>query len=312
MAILPNELFERGIEKTITADSVNRHDLRFAIFTGDSKDGGSRCDDAVIGTGLRNYFARLRIPTFYALGDNEWTDCHRLSNGGYDPLERLAYLRKFFFSRATTQGTHPLRVERQGVLGEKYSENARFMYNNVMFVSLNVVGSNNNLVVTDAQCRKNSARTPADCRAATAEFRERSRMNQQWLVRSFTRAKVEKAAGVAVVIQADIYYPHELAGEGYRGNFLAHLDGNNGFTGFFRTLVRETRDFPGQVALITGDSHYFKLDKAMMEEDGTITPNFTRLVTFGGRETSWVEMTVRPEGDPVFSFRPVILPALGR
>ena len=33
----------------------------------------------------------------YVPGDNEWTDCHRANNGGYDPLERLAFLRAMFY-----------------------------------------------------------------------------------------------------------------------------------------------------------------------------------------------------------------------
>ncbi len=310
VAILPNELFEKGIEKTRTAESVNSHDVQFAIFTGDSKDGSSRCDDAVIGRGLREYFMRLRVPTLYALGDNEWTDCHRTSNGGYDPLERLAFLRKFFFSRNTTQGPGPIRVERQGEPGAKYSENSRFIYNNVLFVALNVVGSNNNLVATPEQCRKYSKRTRADCNAASAEFRERSARNRQWLSQAFARARQEGLAGIAVVIQADIYFPYELGDHADRRKFLQNLDDSNGFTGFFRTLVRETHRFAGQVALISGDSHYFKLDKAMFNRDGAITSNFTRMVTFGGRETSWVEMTVRPDRQSVFSFQPVILPVV--
>ena len=30
-------------------------------------------------------------------GDNEWTDCHRVAAGEYQPLERLAKLREVFY-----------------------------------------------------------------------------------------------------------------------------------------------------------------------------------------------------------------------
>ena len=33
--------------------------------------------------------SNLRGPVIYTPGDNEWTDCHRVNNGGYNPLERL-------------------------------------------------------------------------------------------------------------------------------------------------------------------------------------------------------------------------------
>ena len=145
------------IEQTI--DSMNRHGLDFTIFAGDTKNGHSLCSDEAIGQDVETIFNSLRAPTLYTLGDNEWTDCHRTDNGPYDPLERLGYLRMFFFNKATTQGRHPIRVERQGALGQAYSENSRFVRSNVEFVAVNVPGSNNNLVVTDKQCHKNSDRT---------------------------------------------------------------------------------------------------------------------------------------------------------
>ena len=85
------------------------------------------------------------------------------------------------------------------------------------------------------------------------------------------------------------------------------LDENNGYADFFNTLVAETHNFAGQVVLVHGDSHYFKMDKAMVDADGRITPNFTRIEVFGSEDNSWVEMTVDPSSDNVFSFQPVVL-----
>ena len=39
---------------------------------------------------IRADFDRFADPLVYTPGDNEWTDCHRANNGGYNPLERLA------------------------------------------------------------------------------------------------------------------------------------------------------------------------------------------------------------------------------
>ena len=308
VALLPNEPFQKGFEKVVTADSINKQDVDFAIFGGDTKDGKSECSDQVIGKGLVNFFNTLKVPTFYGIGDNEWTDCHRTSNGGYDPLERLGFVRKTFFSKDTTQGSHPLPVERQGRLGDKYSENARLIHKDVMFVTLNVVGSNNNLVATDKQCHKKSKRTQADCDAATKEYRERNPENIKWLRKSFDQARQKQLPALVVVAHADIYFPFELSDGGYEDDFLKSLDENNGFTDFFHTLVRETNDYKGQVLLIMGDSHYYKVDKPMFGENGTITQNFTRVETFGSNETSWIRMQVNVNDPAVFSFSPVILP----
>ena len=45
----------------------------------------------------------------------------------------------------------------------------------------------------------------------------------------------------------------------------------------------------------------------MYEADGTLTRNFSRVEVFGNTDNSWVEMTVDPDSDNVFSFKPVIL-----
>ena len=82
---------------------------------------------------------------------------------------------------------------------------------------------------------------------------------------------------------------------------------NNGYTDFFNTLVEETHDFDGQVLLIHGDSHCYRIEKAMSEADGTLTRNFTRVEVFGNTDNSWIEMTVNRRSPDVFSFRPIIL-----
>ena len=290
-----------------TIDSMNAHHLDFTLYAGDTKNGSSLCTDSAIGQDVLDRFNSLKAPTLYSLGDNEWTDCHRVSNGSYDPLERLAYLRHVFFSKPLSQGRHPLKVERQGQLGEEYSENSRFVRSNVEFVALHVPGSNNNLVVTDKQCSKKSNRTAADCAAATAEYRARNAADMAWLKEAFNEARANHYAGVAIVIQADIFFPFELSDGGYAEQFLPQLDANNGYTDFFNTLVSETHDYDGQVLLIHGDSHYYKVDKPMYDADGRLTPNFKRIEVFGEADNSWVEMTVDPRSKEVFTFKPVVL-----
>ena len=290
-----------------TIDSMNKHHLDFTIFAGDTKNGHSLCTDKSIGQDIIDIFNRLDAPTLYSVGDNEWTDCHRTSNGSYDPIERLSYLRTTFFNKNTTQGMDPIVVERQGELGQAYSENSRFVKNNVEFVALHIPGSNNNLVVTQKQCTKKSNRTQQDCDAATAEYQARNAMNIAWLKDSFAKARENNYAGVLIAIQADIYFPFELSDGGYQEEFLPKLNADNGYSEFFNTLVEETHKFTGQVVLVHGDSHYFKVDKAMYNNNGTLTGNFTRVEVFGSDDNSWVEMMVDPSSENVFTFTPVVL-----
>jgi hypothetical protein len=293
------------IEQTIA--SMNKHKLDFTIFVGDTKNGSSLCTDEAIGQDIKNIFNSLDVPTLYTLGDNEWTDCHRTSNGSYDPLERLDFLRTNFFSTNTSQGNDPIEVERQGELGQAYSENSRFVMNNVEFVALHIPGSNNNLVVNDSQCFKKSDRTQADCDAASAEYQARNIENIKWLKAAFAEAKANNNAGILIAIQADIFFPFELSDGGYQDDFLPQLDADNGYSDFFHTLIEETHAYSGKVLLVHGDSHYYKIDKPMFNDDGRLTANFTRVEVFGSADNSWIEMTVDPRTENVFSFEPVVL-----
>ena len=290
-----------------TINSMNAHNLDFTLFAGDTKNGSSLCTDEAIGQDVIDIFNSLNAPTLYSVGDNEWTDCHRTNNGSYDPIERLSYLRQTFFNKPVTQGPHAIRVERQGQLGADYSENSRFVKSNVEFVALHIPGSNNNLVVTDKQCTKKSDRTQADCDAATAEYNARNPMNIEWLKSSFAKARDKHLAGIVITIQADVYFPFELSDGGYQEEFLPQLTAENGYSDFVHTLIAETHNFDGQVLLVHGDSHYFKIDKAMYDDNGQLTANFTRVEVFGSEDNSWVEMTVDPATDNVFTFKPVVL-----
>ena len=79
-----------------------------------------------------------------AHGDNEWTDCHRPNNGGYNPLERLAKVRATFFpSPGRTLGQHQTKVSSQADQG--YPENVTYDRAGVAFVAVHIVGSNNSL-----------------------------------------------------------------------------------------------------------------------------------------------------------------------
>ena len=290
-----------------TIDSMNSHHLDFTIFAGDTKNGSSECTDYAIGAAVEDIFNSLNAPTLYTLGDNEWTDCHRTNNGSYDPLERLDFLRSTFFNKSTTQGFDPIKVKRQGESGKAYSENSRFVMANVEFVALNVPGSNNNLVATESQCTKKSNRTQYDCDLATAEYEARNAQDIAWLTDAFDEARNNHYAGILIAIQADVFFPFELSDGGYQENFLPQLDGNNGYSDFFHTLVDETHNFQGKVVLVHGDSHYFKIDKAMVDEDGRIVGNFTRVEVFGSADNNWIEMTVDPTSENVFEFKQVIL-----
>ncbi|MEO6013420.1 MAG: hypothetical protein ABIQ30_07545 [Devosia sp.] len=168
-------------------DDMNASDIQFSLYDGDIKDGSSQCTDDIYESAIK-MFNSLKMPAVYLPGDNEWTDCHRTNNGGFDNLERLDHVRKVMFKGVDSFGMTTMPVEHHGKPGAKFAENQRIAKPGVMFVLLNVPGSNNNMVGDD-DCAKKSARTPEQCAADNAEYAERDAANIEWMKASFAAAK---------------------------------------------------------------------------------------------------------------------------
>ena len=141
--------------------SINQSDIAFSIYDGDIKDGSSKCTDDIYTDALK-MFGSMAKPVVYVPGDNEWTDCHRSNNGGFNALERLAHLRRVMYPHLNSLGQQAFAMEHQGKApGDKYVENVRFSRGPVVFVGLNVPGSNNNVIMSAKECNHKSARSGA-------------------------------------------------------------------------------------------------------------------------------------------------------
>jgi len=281
--------------------SINQSDIAFSIYDGDIKDGSSKCTDDIYASAL-TMFGEMKKPVVYVPGDNEWTDCHRLNNGGYDGLERLSYLRKTMFPTLNSLGQRQLPLIHQAPLGEKLVENTRFSHRGIVFVTVNMPGSNNNKILDDKDCSKKSARTPAQCEASNAEHLERDAANVRWMQQAFAAAKSSKARGLVLVFQAD---------PGFDLPETEDLDESqapnvSGYRNFINSVVLETEQFPGQVLLVHGDTHFFKVDKPLYSPTKLLT-NLTRLQTFGSPLIHWVRVTVDAKNANVFGIQPVIV-----
>ena len=281
--------------------SINQSDILFSIYDGDIKDGSSKCTDDVFTDALA-MFGKMAKPVVYVPGDNEWTDCHRLNNGGYDTLERLAHLRKVMFPTTDSLGQTRMPLQRQGKLGEKYVENMRFQHGGVVFVGINMPGSNNNLILNAKECTAKSARKAAQCDAANAEYLERDAANIEWMKAAFEQAAKDKAPGLVLVVQGDPGFDlpeTEDADESTLPEFL-------GFRNFMTALTAQTEKFAGQVLFVHGDTHFFKVDKPLYSPT-KLLPNFTRLQTFGSPSLHWARVTVDVKSSNVFQIQPVIV-----
>ncbi|WP_018151749.1 hypothetical protein [Leeia oryzae] len=282
-------------------NSINHSDIRFSIYDGDIKDGSSECTDGVY-TDAITMFNTLKKPAVYVPGDNEWTDCHRTNNGGYNNLERLSHLRKVMFGKSESFGQQTMPLVHQAPAGEKFSENVRFEFGKIVFVGLNIPGSNNNMVTDNKDCTKKSARDQAQCDADNAEYLERDAANIDWLKSSFDQAKARHAKGLVLVFQADPGFDLPETEEVDESK----LPGYQAYRKFMEAVATETAGFKGQVLLVHGDTHFFKVDKPLYNPLKMLN-NFTRLQTFGSPSNHWVRVTVDTKRPEVFTIRPVMV-----
>lgn len=247
---------ERTELPKMLAAIANRH-VEFIAHVGDFKSGSSRCDDAVFEDRLK-IFEASRVPFLFVPGDNEWTDCDRLSNGSYDPLERLNKLRQLFWHDEFSLGQKKLRLERQP---GTFPEHSRFRLGTILFVTLNLPGGNNNRGLTD-QVRP--------------EFLARNPMLLSWLRDSFKLANREQLSGVVLLFQANPGFSHFAQG-------LPH----SGYREFLTLLQEESHHFSGRVVVVHGDTHISRIDQPLRDINGRTNFRFTRVETHGYPFMGW-------------------------
>ncbi|MBP6484256.1 MAG: hypothetical protein KA254_06475, partial [Rhodoferax sp.] len=204
---------ERELLPELMAE-MDSEDLAFVIHDGDIKSGGAVCSDETF-LDILGVFKASRHPLIFVPGDNEWTDCHRRNNGSYDPLERLDKLRALFFSDDRTLGLRQFELLRQSrdPAFAAYRENVRWEAGGVVFVGLNLPGSDNNYDGTQRGS------------GPSKEFLQRSPVIALWLKQAFARARTLQAAGLMVVIQANPDFEAAAAGKAHPGykDFLNQL-----------------------------------------------------------------------------------------
>lgn len=268
----------------LTAE-LNRLQPAFTVHCGDIHSGGEPASDTRF-LAVRDWFDAFNHPLIYTPGDNEWTDAHRESIGRYEPQERLAKLREIFFAGEKSRGAHPMDLitQRQMPGFEKFVENARWTVHGVVFATVHVVGSNNNL--------------QPEIPGAEAEFAGRDAANITWLKTVFAEARATGAPGVALFMQAQPF--------GYVWGVEGFLPG---FEAFLRALEEEVLAYGRPVLLVHADEHKYRLEQVVaIAHDTAPIPNLTRLETFGARDIHGVVVLVDPASAAVFAPGPLLVP----
>lgn len=288
---------------------MNAQRLAFTVHDGDLKQGSNSPCNADLYQRSLGYFNALDAPAMFTPGDNDWTDCDRASNGGYNSLERLDYERQLFFAQPYSLGkvrlpqlvqTDPICLGVQGNV--PCVENRRWHYRGVTYATLNVQGSCNNRCDT----------APND-----AEWAARNEANIRWMRETFADAAARDSAAVMLISQANPGWDQSDPTRAPLRNpiTLAETDGlPDGFQEFLVALRAEVVAFRRPVAYVHGDSHTFRIDKPLLDVRGRRLENFTRIETFGNNagngnnDVQWLMVAVDARSREVFAFQPQIVP----
>jgi hypothetical protein len=325
---------------------MNGADIQFSVNDGDLKAGNgstgnppsSNCDDALYARALV-WLNSLEKPAMFTPGDNDWTDCDRTSNGGFNSLERLDHERQLLFATNQSLGQKTMTQDVQatplckGFLTATTFrdvpcvENRRWEYHDVMYVTVNVQGTCNNLCSSGAGDPNDGPNGPAQT-ARNAEYEARNAADIAWLKETFAKAEANGDAGIMIIGQADPGF--DLSGAPFAGaspdaptrdpKTLDPAGANAtskapGFKDFLTTLRQEAIGFRKPVVYVHGDTHYFRVDKPLLDDQGRRLENFTRVETFGDNaanglnDVHWVKALVDPQSRDVFAFQAQTVPA---
>lgn len=180
---------------------------------------------------------------------------------------------------------------------KQFVENVIWKQAQVVFVTVNIPGSNNDtkpwtgdFANPDAQAKEVAERTAADLR---------------WLERAFDEARETRARGVVIGIQADMWDPEALAS-----------DELYNYTPIVQKLADLSLQFGRPVLLVNGDSHVYGSDQPLADPSSATgqihhtqaVPNLTRITVNGSTNTpyEWVRLTVDPRSPDVFSWENVV------
>lgn len=329
---LPYSAEQAAVIPNLITD-MNSQDLAFTAHDGDLRQGSGSpdCFNGSIYTRAAGYFASLYAPAIFTTGDNDWTDCDRKSLGtdGVNSLQELDNERALFFSTPYTLGQTKFLQEVQATplckgFGSSNGnsgpasdvtkpqtatytnvpcvENRRWIVGTVVYATINIQGSCNNL---------------CDDYPDPVEWAARNAAGIQWMKDTFATAAAQNCVAVMFITQAD---PGWDDTDGTRAptrkaNTLVEDDAQkatDGFHDFLVALRAQVIAFGKPVAYVHGDSHYFRVDKPLLDSTGKRITNFTRVETFGDHQptlgdVNWLKVNVDPSSREVFSYEQQIV-----
>jgi len=311
--------------------------ISLVLHVGDIHSGKQYCTEAYNRT-VFELWRGFQDPVVYTPGDNEWTDCHKLAEGGGaynastsqidyvldasqnpvnfakgDPIANLALVRTIFFPTpgvalgggAKTVLSQAQYFDAAHPTDATFVENVMWLDSQVLFVTINLPGGSNNDI--DVWYGAPSPTAPQ-----VQEAFDRTEADLHWLDAAFTQAAESGAVGMVIAWQADVWDPEKGASH------------QTGYESLVQSLSAHTLAFGKPVLMLNGDSHVYKTGNPLSSSDpnyaihpGYDVPNFHRVVVHGSTTPlEWMKLVVDPHANAPhgteaygpFSWQRVILP----
>lgn len=265
----------------------------FIIHAGNLKSARESCRDDLL-TSRLSLLATSGKPLIYVPGANEWADCQHPGDGGYNPVERLDFLRDHAFNDDASLGQNTLELTRQSDMARfrQYRENVRWFYQGIVFVGLNLPGNNNNY--------RNAG-------GRNGEYEDRVIATRVWLQHALVYAEQRKVIGMVIVAQADPAFEPGRGG-GLRGLF-SERHGADGYRDFRTQLQKVAARFKGPILLIDGGRAQH-ISQPLRDARGNIDKTFTHVNAWGSPNAGrWTRVVVDARSAQLFKVESAQLPA---
>ncbi len=232
---------------------------------------------------IRDALSGLDMPVVYTPGDNDWTDCHERRPGRYDPLDRLATIRRIFFADTSWNNASALALRSQAADSQwaTFVENQQWVFGGILFATMHVVGSDNALEDFAGRTEANDSEVATREAAALA-----------WMGAAFAEAERLDTRAVVLTMHADPDFEDRWQTQAAYGQLKTQL-------------AALANRWAKPVLFIHGDNHEFTVDRPLIDPETKDTVwNVTRLETMGSPDIGWIRVIVDTIAPDLFSFEP--------
>ncbi len=289
--VLGSPADEPAAQRMLEAMARERN-LAFVVYAGNLKGTKEACRDAV-------YMQRgalldsARVPLVFIPGHDDWVTCNTAAGGGYDPVERLDYLRQTLLADAALPDPGALQITRESEVARfrPYRENARWVRDDIVYVALNAPAPNNHFSTAGGR---------------NGEFEDRIIANGFWIDHAAEYAKRRDARALVLIFEGDPQFDRYERAERFAWLRFNRPRTRDGFRELKRTLVKAAATFRGPILVMHASgaplANGFVIDRPLRSDGGEFIGNVTR-VAIGPRQpaSQWVRVGVSPARQTRFS-----------